>query len=220
MSDAAFFFALELLSNFKNSNLGELLNFYSHEIYLVAVAEGADSELGQTLKNPTKDDIYSIYKYKTARYTFSLPFILAGIAANGKTSEIKKLEEIGENAGIIFQIVDDEIGLFGDEDAIGKPIGSDIRENKKTIIRHLLYQHATEQDKKVLNKYFGNDKISETELKKIKEFMEKYEVSQKINRIKDELMEKVWELFKELDVKKDYKLILKQFLEFNIERKA
>ena len=49
-----------------------------------------------------------------------------------KTTAI--LESIGEMAGIIFQMKDDELGLFGDEKTTGKPVGGDIRENKKTII--------------------------------------------------------------------------------------
>jgi geranylgeranyl diphosphate synthase type I len=220
VSDAAFFFAMELLSSFKNSTLGELLNFFSHEIYFVSVAEGIDSEFGQTPKNPSQDDIYAVYKYKTARYTFSLPFGLAGIAVKGKTSEINKLEKLGEYAGIIFQIVDDELGIFGEGNTIGKPIGSDIRENKKTIIRHLLYEYAKDEDKKTLDKYFGNAKISEEDLKNIKRLIEKYEVSNEIENIKNKLMEKVWKLFEDLNVEKNYKLILKQFLEFNIERRA
>jgi geranylgeranyl diphosphate synthase type I len=211
---------MELLSSFKNSTLGELLNFFSHEIYFVSVAEGIDSEFGQTPKNPSQDDIYAVYKYKTARYTFSLPFGLAGIAVKGKTSEINKLEKLGEYAGIIFQIVDDELGIFGEGNTIGKPIGSDIRENKKTIIRHLLYEYAKDEDKKTLDKYFGNAKISEEDLKNIKRLIEKYEVSNEIENIKNKLMEKVWKLFEDLNVEKNYKLILKQFLEFNIERRA
>jgi len=40
----------------------------------------------------------------------------------------------GEALGIVFQLQDDRLGLFGDEVSIGKSVGSDIKEGKKHSI--------------------------------------------------------------------------------------
>ena len=218
VADVAFFFAIELLSEYKNTNLPELLKYYSHEVYYVAVAESVDSIFGQTKREPGKDDIYAVYKYKTARYTFSLPFEMAAIVANADTKTRETLNRLGEQAGIIFQLKDDEIGLFGEEEIIGKPVGSDIRENKKTIIRSMLFQYADKEDQEILHECFGNSKAGESEIQKVKALYEKYQIKSRIENEVLTIMTGVWKDFESLQIREDSKSILKGLLEFNLSR--
>jgi len=220
LADVAFFFAVDLISNYNNPSLSRLLKYYSHEIYLVALAESADSIFGQTTKEPERDEIYAVYKHKTARYTFSLPFEMAAILLNVSEKTRTTLAQLGESAGIIFQLKDDEIGLFGEEEVIGKPVGSDVRENKKTLIRFLLYQKAVGQDREILDKYFGNPKSGKAEIDVVKKLYEKYSIDEVIKKEVEEIMRVVWNLFEKIDVKNEYKNVLKSLLEFNLQRKA
>src|SRR3954462_11810353 len=62
----------------------------------------------------------------------------------GKVTEPREqaLREYGFNLGIAFQLVDDLLDFTGDADALGKPIGSDLREGKMTLpLIHLLQQN-------------------------------------------------------------------------------
>ena len=63
-------------------------------------------------------------------------------ARQGRRSEQEQaLREYGFNLGIAFQLVDDLLDFTGDADAVGKPIGSDLREGKVTLpLIHLLQQ--------------------------------------------------------------------------------
>ena len=60
------------------------------------------------------------------------------------TSERQEaLREYGFNLGIAFQLVDDLLDFTGDTQAVGKPIGSDLREGKVTLpLIHLLRQSS------------------------------------------------------------------------------
>lgn len=217
-ADVAFFFAIELISQFEESTLGKLLKYYAHEVYLVAVAESVDSIFGQTAIEPDEPDIYAVYKYKTARYTFSLPFEMAAIVA-GASDEIRyRLSRLGEHAGIIFQLKDDEIGLFGDEALIGKPVGSDIRENKKTLIRHFLFKSASEQDRQVLRNCFGNPLAAKEEIDNVRLLYNKYEIDKIISEKIESIMKEVWADFENIDLSSDFKNVLKGLLEFNLSR--
>lgn len=218
VSDVAFFLAFELLSSFNDATLSKLLKFYSHEIYLVALAEGIDSEFGQTSKEPNEEDIYSVYHYKTARYTFSMPFVMAGVVTNADSETINQLEKIGELAGIIFQLKDDIIGIFGNEETIGKPIGSDIRENKKTLIRALLYKMSDEDEKKKLDKSFGNANLTHTQLKEVIGLARKYSIEEIITEQIKEIAEEQQVLFSKLADDGKYKSVLSDLLVFNLER--
>lgn len=217
-ADTAFFLASELLANYQSANLPKLLKYYAHEIYLVSLAEGADSIFGQTIRNPGKEEIYSLYKFKTARYTFTLPLELAAIVAGSSLGTRNILGKMGEDIGIIFQIKDDEIGLFGDEKLTGKPVGGDMRENKKTLIRSLLFERANVSDKKILNSCFGNTKSGDAQMLMVKEIYKKYNIDRLIDGETGKLMEKVWEEFEKLEIGAIHKKMLKEFLEMNIHR--
>ena len=52
------------------------------------------------------------------------------------------MREYGFNLGVAFQLVDDLLDFTGDAGAVGKPIGSDLREGKVTLpLIHLLQQN-------------------------------------------------------------------------------
>ena len=70
----------------------------------------------------------------------------AGAIIGGATSmQIKALQEYGRNVGLAFQIQDDYIDLTGDE-SIGKPVGSDLVEGKKTIMVLYALEKANKED--------------------------------------------------------------------------
>ena len=53
------------------------------------------------------------------------------------------LRDYGFNLGIAFQLVDDLLDFTGDEAALGKPVGGDLREGKVTLpVIHLLRRRA------------------------------------------------------------------------------
>ena len=54
------------------------------------------------------------------------------------------LWDYGLNIGMAFQIVDDLLDFTGEQEALGKPVGGDLREGKMTLpVIHLLRDAAT-----------------------------------------------------------------------------
>lgn len=217
--DLAFHYALELLASYKGENLGRLLKYYGSEIIRVGLAEGADVELGQTTKEPTTEDIKGIYQYKTARYTFSMPFTMAGIIAGVDDGQIETMDKLGELVGFIFQLKDDELGLVGTEEQIGKPVGSDIRENKKTLVRKLLFDKASEEERRMLFSLFGKEAISAEEVEVVKQLINKYTIQDEIDQQVGLILEEIQKLFQELRIEKEYKDVLQEMFSFNLRRK-
>ena len=76
---------------------------------------------------------------------------LGGLAGGQSPEEVEAMGEFGEKVGIAFQIRDDLLDLLGDENLTGKPIGSDIRENKVTLpLLHALKQARKSEAKNVI----------------------------------------------------------------------
>lgn len=91
-----------------------------------------------------------IVKLKSARYSVVYP-ILIGAALAGATEEhLEALDEAIEPLGIAFQMRDDALGIFGNRDQTGKPVGDDIREGKRTRLLGFALKNATEDQKQML----------------------------------------------------------------------
>lgn len=59
---------------------------------------------------------------------------LGAIVATDNTEQISRYHHFGESLGMAFQIQDDILGTWGDEQATGKSAATDIRDKKKTLL--------------------------------------------------------------------------------------
>lgn len=79
----------------------------------------------------TKEELLFIHENKTAaliQAALTIGAILAG------EDDISKTEKIGYNVGVAFQIQDDILDKIGDEALLGKPVGSDEKNEKTTYV--------------------------------------------------------------------------------------
>ena len=118
------------------------------------------------------DRILSILSLKSGRYTIQKPMLFGAILAGASRQQIATLSTIGENFGVIFQIKDDLLGVFGQEQMTGKSSVSDILEGKKTSIMYQTYQHSNEDSKKLINTIVGNRGATSLQVSQIRQLIE------------------------------------------------
>ncbi|MEM3027198.1 MAG: polyprenyl synthetase family protein [Candidatus Bathyarchaeia archaeon] len=92
---------------------------------------------------------------------------VGALAGGGMPSEVQGLAKFGEEAGMAFQIVDDILGLTADEKELGKPVGSDIREGKKTLIIIHAFSKASPVLKARITRMLGNRRATKEEIRQI-----------------------------------------------------
>lgn len=179
IGDIVIFLCFDLLSSTENNFTDkhkEIINSLSKELVRVGFGQIQDVVLASKEKNVTCEDIINLYCYKTARYTFSLPLVLSAVALEINSSLKKDLEKFGEHLGLIFQIKDDDLGMMGNVEEIGKPVGSDVREGKKTLYYFFLFQKSTSSERKELKKIFGNKNLSKADLSYVRKLVQSYKI--------------------------------------------
>jgi geranylgeranyl diphosphate synthase type I len=164
--DVAYFMAFELIAGAgaEARILCRILDLCARELSAVGIAQMQDVAWSASLEPVDVDKILSMYTYKTGRYSFSLPLLAGAMVANAPQEMLETLAAFGENIGTLFQVRDDELGLFGDEQELGKPVGSDIREGKKTVLFSLLMSTAGAADRRRLDGIFGNSDASSADI--------------------------------------------------------
>jgi geranylgeranyl diphosphate synthase type I len=80
----------------------------------------------------TVDECLTMEERKTGAL-LSCAAALGAILAGAPTATVEALREYGRHLGIAFQAVDDLLGIWGDPAVTGKPVGSDLRQHKKTL---------------------------------------------------------------------------------------
>ncbi len=202
----------------KKKVLDKLILKFGEEMAIVGVGQMKDVITSGQRELPTEDDIVSIYRYKTARYSFSLPFSLGAILSEVSEDDISLIEEIGECIGIIFQIQDDKIGIVGNENVIGKPVGSDIKENKKTLYYLYLMNSVNDEEKSKLLSIFGNRDIGVSEVDYVIHLLNKYDIFKKVETKVMEFVSKAKNKISRLSVDDKYKQFLLEFIQYNLNR--
>lgn len=94
-------------------------------------------------KPKRESEILTIYRLKTAQYTFVGPLLVGANLANASDRLLLHLKAFGENLGIAYQIQDDILGCFGEENETGKSVNRDIAEGKNTLLFAVAYKHAS-----------------------------------------------------------------------------
>jgi len=91
-----------------------------------------------------------------------------GVLIGGADDEVQKaLREYGTSLGLAFQIRDDYLDMSSDSETLGKDIGNDIRNGKKTIIAVHSLTHAKDDDRKVLTDIFGKATATADDVDKV-----------------------------------------------------
>ncbi|MDE6357603.1 MAG: polyprenyl synthetase family protein, partial [Eubacteriales bacterium] len=135
--DAFLNMAFEIMSEHIKENFEKK---YIEAMFEIAKASGSRGMIGGQVadifaenKQISKEELLYIHENKTGKL-ITASIISGAILSNANIEEIEQLKKIGYKLGLAFQIKDDILDITGNEDIIGKPIFSDIKNNKTTYV--------------------------------------------------------------------------------------
>lgn len=159
--DALLIYSYKLLEDY-NPIIFKKLNTVLNTTAL-QVCEGQQFDIDFE-KNPnvTFDDYINMIKLKTA-VLVGASLQMGAIIAEANEKDLLKIYDFGVNLGIAFQLQDDYLDTFGEQSLVGKSIGGDIIENKKTALFHLCLENANNEQSNTLKSLYvtksSNDKV-------------------------------------------------------------
>ena len=130
---------------------------------------------------------------------------------------IMALSDFARQCGTAFQLQDDILGVVGDQAQLGKPVGSDIREGKRTTITYYAFQAASPEQRRRLESWLGNKQASEQDMLAARDLLVELGGVRETAAIARELTEQA---IPKLDVLPDseYKDLLREWAHFLVER--
>lgn len=222
IGDLGFFISYNIINNANISDdlKIEIMKVYSKTLYNTVNGEIIDVELPlKSLEYHKKMDdklIYDIYVNKTAWYTIIGPILIGASSANASSLDKEKLMKMGENLGIAFQIKDDLLGLYSEDDSMGKTL-NDIKEGKQTIIYKYAIDHANKEEIEIINKYYGNSCVTMDENKIITDLFIKLGAKENAEKLELEYTKKGIDIINSMDVKN--KDLFMDFANYLLKRK-
>ena len=208
--DVMLIISYEVLNQYQDSKYVHLSKKLTEISRLVCEGQQADMDFAS--KNDiTENEYFEMIKNKTA-VLIGCSFMFGGIVAEANDLNTNLLYEIGLNLGIAFQLEDDLLDCFGDQEKFGKKIGGDIIEKKKTLL-YLFTNLKLESEKKLeFENIFNSNEIAESEkINSIKLF---YETSGALKYVKNKVkvyFDKADQLINKLELDNDTKRKLNQF---------
>jgi len=120
------------------------------------------------LHGPTAVDALRVAELKTAVYSCCTPLAAGAVLAGADDGVLGVLDRFGTAFGVAFQLLDDELGVFGDPAVTGKSVLSDLREGKRTELLRLAYLRADDAERAVLDAAVGRPDLTEADAVRVR----------------------------------------------------
>jgi geranylgeranyl pyrophosphate synthase len=174
--DSMYFLGLDayLSNNFYNSLNLKAINYY-HQAF-IEIADGVLIETEMVNRNDVSLKEYiEMISLKTGAL-IEKALLIGASYANVDEKFNKYFSIYGINLGIIFQMVDDILGTFGDPKVTGKPTDGDIREGKWTCLLVEALNNLEVDDRNLLNTLIKKTNISKSDVNTVKNLFLKADV--------------------------------------------
>jgi geranylgeranyl diphosphate synthase, type II len=146
--------AYRALLQTKTPHIQQIAKIFTEGVVEVCEGQAYDKEF-ETRSSVTVDEYLLMIEKKTAKMV-AVAAEIGGLVGNGNRSSVQALRRYGEHVGRAFQIQDDLLDIIADEKELGKPVGGDLMEGKKTFLFLEALRTARGRDKALLMEIVRN----------------------------------------------------------------
>ncbi len=172
------------------------------------------------LAEVTRDRLLRVCRLKTAAYSFEAPLRIGAILAGHTPDPQTKIAAFATPLGAAFQIADDLLGTFGDERQLGKPVLSDLREGKRTLLLLHGLELAKPAERAKLEAMLGQPDATYADLQRTREILEASGARAKTEALARAKIDEALEALGEIGFTPEVVAVLRQLSEYMIRRQS
>lgn len=158
--------AYRYLLKSNTDRIKDVIKIFSEAIIKICEGQSLDKDM-ESVSEVSINEYLDMIKRKTG-VLISISAELGGILGNASDSQIDALKNFGFELGIAFQIQDDLLDIISEEVVIGKDIGSDLEQGKKTYPIIKFMENASQTDKIFISETLANGNAGKDSINRVK----------------------------------------------------
>lgn len=165
--------AQKLLLENAGERCPEILRAFAQGIIDVCEGQALDREF-ERRNDVSPDEYLRMIAMKTGRLV-EMAAEIGGMIGGGTPEQIDGLRAYARNIGLAFQIQDDLLDLIADQDELGKQIGKDIIEGKRTyLVVQAIRKELDENERNLLNRLLEGPGLPAEEIGAVRALFERH----------------------------------------------
>ena len=179
--DAMMIYAYKLLHNVPEDKLSRIMDIFTAMALQVCEGQQYDMDF-ESLQKVSVVEYMRMIELKTS-VLLAGSAMIGAVLGNASEEDCRKIYRYALELGLAFQLQDDLLDSYGTEEELGKKIGGDILEGKKTCLMLNAMSRADEHDRDVLRYTHCDDSLSdEVKIARVKEVYDRYDIPHIINQ--------------------------------------
>ncbi|UZR95169.1 polyprenyl synthetase family protein [Chondrinema litorale] len=183
------------------------------------VCEGQQFDMNfETLESVSIESYLNMIRLKTAvllGFSLELGAILGGAEEHAAT----QLKNFGESIGLGFQIKDDLLDVYGNQQKFGKQVGGDIIANKKTYLLLKALKDADKNQLTELNSWLAKEEFNpEDKVNAVKAIYDELNIREKAQELAENYFTNSFKILEQLNIHSERKNELINFADMLIHR--
>ena len=167
--DIMFAMTFELLLRSALSNRDQALQLLTRTAKEVCIGQQMDMEF-ENRNEVVEGEYLEMIRLKTS-VLIGASAALGAMASGADQAQVSDLYRFGEQLGLSFQIQDDILDTFGDKASVGKRIGGDILQNKKTLLYIRTRALCSNSDRAILDRWAALEIDSQEKIEEVRAVM-------------------------------------------------
>ncbi len=197
-------------TTFVNRALEAYNNAYRH------VNEGQMLDIQLELKKPTEKKYYDMIKRKTGNL-FVASVEIGALLGNANKKQQEMLKNYAESFAVAFQLKDDLLDIIPGK---GRPIGSDIKKGKKTLLILKALEKAKKEQKDVISSILGKEDATDEEIIRMAEILRSTGAYNYVEKIAEEKIKEAKKFISNAGLSREATDFFISFSEYIVNRKS
>jgi geranylgeranyl diphosphate synthase type II len=213
--DVLLIYAYKCLSKIEEKYFKSIFDIFTQTA--IEVCEGQQYDVNfEQQSNVSHSNYIEMIKLKTA-VLLAASMQIGAIIGGANTTDAKAIYNYGLNLGIAFQIQDDILDCYGKTAEVGKQLGGDIIQNKKTLLLIEALRCAKVENNTLLEEILFNNN-NEQKIEKVLQIFEQYDIYNYATKIRNIYIDNALENLQEINISAENKEILKNLIQHLVIR--